>query len=132
MREFLPMREDAEKKAKLIKAASDRKAPPEEACKLLTAFNGAEARMLEFIKKNSARCGIPPQIGGQLASGHVHTEQMKTMVCKVADQRAKGGGVAPAPSLSEALGSAAALPEPTAGAKKNPTFDTLSGNVLAR
>ncbi len=132
MKEFLPLREDAEKKAKLIKAASQRKAPPDEACKLLASFDGAEVKMMNFIKANTARCGIPPQIGAQLATGHANTEKMKTMVCTVAEQRAKGGGAGPAaPSLSEALGAAAAIPETTT-TKRNPTFDTLSGNVLAR
>jgi len=36
------------------------------------------------------------------------------------------------PSLSEVLGSSAALPEATAEKKRGSTFDTLNGNVLAR
>ena len=36
------------------------------------------------------------------------------------------------PSLSEVLGSSAALPEVTATKKGGSTFDTLNGNVLAR
>lgn len=131
MKEFLPMREDAEKKAKLIKAASDRKAPPDEACKLLANFDAAQVRMLKFVSANAAKCGIPPQIADQLKAGHANVDKMKTMVCKVAEQRAKGGG-APAPSLSEALGSATSLPEVSSGKKGGATFDTLSGNVLAR
>lgn len=43
-----------------------------------------------------------------------------------AQQRGPAG-----PSLSEVLGSSAALPEATAN-KKGSTFDTLNGNVLAR
>src|SRR5215475_9720770 len=38
---FYALREDAEKKGKLIKAASDRHAPPEEACKLIGAYSVA-------------------------------------------------------------------------------------------
>lgn len=131
MKEFLPMREDAEKKAKMIKAASDRKAPPDEACKLLANFDAAQVRMLKFVTSNAAKCGIPPQIADQLKAGHANVDKMKTMVCKVAEQRAKGGG-APAPSLSEALGSAASLPEVAPGKKGGATFDTLSGNVMTR
>ena len=36
------------------------------------------------------------------------------------------------PSLSEVLGSSAALPEATPSKKGGSTFDTLNGNVLAR
>jgi hypothetical protein len=48
----------------------------------------------------------------------------------VAQQQQKGPA---GPSLSEALGSAAALPEATNAVKKGgSTFDTLNGNVLSR
>jgi len=132
MKQFMPLREDAENKAKALKAASERKAPPDEACRLLTNFDGAQLKMLKFVTANAARCGIPPQIAGQLQGGHKNTEKMKIMVCKVAEQRAKGGGGPPAPSLSDALGSAASLPEANTSRKGGATFDTLNGNVLTR
>src|ERR1043166_5469656 len=42
MKGFLPLREEAEKRGKLIKAASDRHAAPDEACKLIASFGKAE------------------------------------------------------------------------------------------
>lgn len=133
MKQFVPLREDAENKAKALKAASERKAQPDEACKLLGAFDNAQLKMLKFVTANAARCGIPPQIAGQLEGGHKGTSKMKIMVCKVAEQRAKGGGGGPpAPSLSDALGSAASLPEANTSRKGGATFDTLNGNVLTR
>lgn len=131
MKQFVPLREDAENKAKALKAASEHKAPPDEACKLLANFDAAQLKMYKFVTANAARCAIPPQIGDQLQAGHKNTEKMKIMVCKVAEQRAKGGGPA-APSLSDALGAAAALPEANTSRKGGATFDTLSGNVLTR
>ena len=57
---------------------------------------------------------------------------MQKKVCAVAQQGGQQRGPA-APSLSEALGSSAALPEANLAAKKGgSTFDTLNGNVLAR
>src|SRR5215472_13239577 len=44
MKQFLPMREEAEKRGKLIKAASDRHATPDEACKLIGNFAQAEVK----------------------------------------------------------------------------------------
>src|SRR5471030_1809636 len=38
MKNFMPLREEAEKRGKLIKAASERHAPPDEACKLIESF----------------------------------------------------------------------------------------------
>ena len=131
MKHFLPLRQDAEKKAALIKAAGARKAPPDEACKLISSFAGAEVKMISFIDANAKKCGIPPEIGKQMRDGHANTEKMKTTVCNVAAQRAQGGGPA-APSLSEALGTGAALPEARTAKRGGATFETLNGNALTR
>src|ERR1700685_56053 len=66
MNEFMPLRQDAEKRGKMIKAASDRHAPPDEACKLISSYAQAELKMLKFVEGHSAKCGIPPQIADQL------------------------------------------------------------------
>jgi hypothetical protein len=131
MKGFVPLREEAEKRGKLIKAAGERHAQPEEACKLIGEYSKAESSMIRYVKLNSTKCGIPPQISDQLTKGHVNTEVMLKKVCGAA----QAGTRAPAgPSLSEVLGSAAVLPEATTTANKNggTTFDTLNGNVLAR
>ena len=130
MKGFLPLREETEKRGKLIKAASERHAPPDEACKLIGNYSKAELTMLAYVKKNSAKCGIPPQIAEQLQAGHKNTEAMQQKVCAVA-QQAQARGPA-GPSLSEVLGSSAAVPEATPTKKGGSTFDTLNGNVLTR
>jgi hypothetical protein len=130
MKGFVPLREDAEKRGKLIKAASDRRAPPDEACKLIRNFGAAESKMIKYIEANAKKCGIPQQIGDQLKAGHVNTEKMQNQVCNVAQQAAnqKPAG----PSLSDVLGTSAALPEAQTVKKGGSTFDTLNGNVLTR
>jgi hypothetical protein len=130
MKAFTPLREDAEKRGKMIKAASDRHAPPDEACKLIGNYSQAEIKMIKYVETNAAKCGIPPQISEQLKGGHKNTESMLQKVCNVAQQQQQR---APAgPSLSEVLGSSAALPEATPTKKGGSTFDTLNGNVLTR
>ena len=126
MKGFMPLREEAEKRGKLIKAASERRAPPSEACKLIENFAQAEIKMIKYVETNSAKCGIPPQIHDQLEKGHINTETMQKKVCTMAEQRPAG------PSLSEALGASAALPEATPKKKGGSAFDTLTGNVLTR
>ena len=76
------------------------------------------------------KCGIPPQVAEQLKNGHKNTETMQKKVCGVAQQAAAARPAGP--SLSEVLGSSAALPEATADKKGGSTFDTLNGNVLTR
>ena len=130
MKAFTPLREEAEKRGKLIKAASDRHAPPDEACKLIRNYGQAEINMIKYVETNASKCGIPPQISEQLKSGHKNTENMQQKVCNVAQQLQQKGPAGP--SLSEVLGSSAALPEANVTKKGGSTFDTLNGNALAR
>ena len=130
MKGFMPLREEAEKRGKMIKAASDRHAPPQEACKLIGNFGQAELKMIKYVETYSAKCGIPPQVADQLKTGHKNTEKMQKQVCDVAQQAQQRGPSGP--SLSEVLGSSAALPEATPSKKGGSTFDTLNGNVLTR
>lgn len=129
MKGFMPLREDAEKRGKLIKAAGERHAPPDEACKLIASFSQAELKMIKYVETNSAKCGIPPQIADQLKTGHKNTEAMQTKVCGVAEQMQKRGPSGP--TLSDVLGTQTA-PEVTTAKKGGSTFDTLNGNVLER
>jgi hypothetical protein len=129
MKAFLPLRAEAEKRGKLIKAASDRHASPAEACKLIKNFGQAEFKMIKYVEGHATKCGIPPQVSEQLKTGHKNTETMQQKICAVAEQQQRGP---PGPSLSEVLGSAAALPEATPTKRGGSTFDTLNGNVLTR
>ena len=128
---FLPLRKEAEKRGKMIKAAGERHAPPDEACKLIANFGQAEIKMLKYVESHAAKCGIPQQISDQLKLGHKNTESMKTKVCAVAQQMQQRGPTGP--SLSEVLGSSAAIPEATPVKHSGGSvFDTLAGNVLER
>src|SRR5258708_24247516 len=84
MKGFVPLREDAEKRGKLIKAASDRHAPPDEACKLIAGFGQSEIKMIKYVETNAAKCGIPPQIADQLKTGHATTAKRQTQRCHAA------------------------------------------------
>ncbi len=130
MKGFMSLREEAEKRGKLIKAASDRHAAPDEACKLIRSFGQAEIKMISYVETHTAKCGIPSQVADQLKTGHRNTETLQTKVCTVAQQGQMRGPAGP--SLSEVLGSSAALPEATSVKKGGSTFDTLNGNVLER
>ncbi|MBN8971272.1 MAG: hypothetical protein WBF99_23610 [Xanthobacteraceae bacterium] len=133
MKEFMPLRKEAERRGKLIKAASDRRAPAAEACKLIGNFSQAEVKMIKYVHANQQKCGIPAQVSDQLKDGHKNTEKMLKQVCNVAHQQAQQPRGPSGPSLADVLGSSASMPTPTHGSKKGgSTFDTLSGNVLTR
>ena len=86
MKEFARLREEAEERGKLIKAASARHAPPNEACKLIGNFARSEIKMIKYLEASSANCGIHSQIGDQIRAGHKYTEAMLIKVCTVAQQ----------------------------------------------
>ena len=129
---FTKLRNEAEKRANLIRAASQRKAPPQEACRLIGDFANAEMKLISFVKSKAQTCGIPPTVGQQMSQAHAKTEQLRRNVCAAANG-APQGGPAPAPSLSEAIGSPVVPEAPTAKRSQGGgMFDTLSGNVLTR
>jgi hypothetical protein len=66
---FTPLRADAEAKAKLIQAAGKRKAPPQEACRLIGNFAQAETKMIKFVESHMQKCGIPAQVADQMKKG---------------------------------------------------------------
>jgi hypothetical protein len=91
MKGFVPLREEAEKHGKLIRAAGERHAPPDEACKLIGNFGQAEIKMIKYLEK----CGIPSKISDQLKAGHKNTETMQKKVCTVAQQAQRSGPSGP-------------------------------------
>jgi hypothetical protein len=95
MKEFSPLREEAEKRGKLIKAAGERKAGPEEACKLIGDFGQAQIKMIKFVESNAARCGIPPQVAQQMKTGLGNTRGMQVKVCTAAREQPRRGPAGP-------------------------------------
>jgi hypothetical protein len=92
---YASLREEAEKRGKMIKAASDRHAPPQEACKLIGNFGEAEIKMIKYVEAHAANCGISLQVSEQLKAGHRNTETMQKKVCAVAQQAQRGGPSGP-------------------------------------
>ena len=80
---FIPLRDEAERRGRLIKEASDRKAPRDEACKLIESFGQAEFEMIGYVDANSAKCGMPQHFATRLKAGHAKTEQMWKRLCAV-------------------------------------------------
>ena len=89
MSEFIPLREEAERRGRLIKAASERNAPPDEGCRLIGDFERAEARMIDYIERHRQSCAIPEQVFYQLKNGHKGTEGLLNKVCAAAGQADK-------------------------------------------
>jgi hypothetical protein len=123
------MRDDVQKHGNALQAASKRKVPPAEACKLFKLFIGAQTKMMKGVNDNGALCGVPPEVGKQIKDGLVHYTQIAKQVCDVAAGVAAQQQPAP-PSLSDALGTP--IPDASNAKTGRGTFDTLTGNPLTR
>lgn len=129
MTEFTKLQAETDQRAKATKAASQRKVPREELCKLLQAFEGAIGKWAKYVKDNAAKCGIPPNLVEQLKSGHANIANSAKQVC---DTGGLGGGPK-APTLSDALGTAyMPTPEPNRPKAVTGTLNTLTGTPLGQ
>jgi len=86
MNGFTSLREEAEVRGKLIKATSERRAAPDEACRLIGNFGQAEIKLIKYVEANATKCRIQPGIADQLRAAHKTTEAMQRKVCAVAQQ----------------------------------------------
>jgi hypothetical protein len=123
---FPSLREDVEKGAAVIKAASARKASREEVCPIFKSFAVKEAKMVTFLETNQKLCGVPPKIITQMKTNHAATLRIRDTVCSPAP-----AGPA-APTLSDALGGPIIADDQSAKLPGRGTFDTLTGNALQR
>ena len=95
IKEFFKLRDDTQKKADAIKAASERKVPAPEACPLFNAFSAAEDKMIKYAADNAVWCGIPAEVVTNLKKGHVQTAALRTRICQAAAAPAASGGAEP-------------------------------------
>lgn len=125
--EFMPLRQDAEKRAGMIKTAAAKKSQPA-LCEAFKNFAAAEAKMVKFITDNSASCGIPADVAKNMKANHTKTIGVRDKVCS-----ANAAPAPRAPSLSDALGTSR-LPDTSSPQtqKGGGTFNTLTGNAIAR
>lgn len=124
--EFTKLRNETEKRGLALKQASERKASPQEACRLLVAFTSAEAKMLKYAVDNASTCGIPAQIIEGIKRGHAKSGELRVKVCRVAAAPQAPRG----PTLSDALG--APVTDSSNIRTGRGTFDTLSGSPLRK
>ncbi len=127
--DFLPLRQEAEKRANFIRAAMERKQKltQPEACAAFKALTAAEGRMVKFVEEKNVWCGIPLEAVKVMKTNAARTAKMRDQICNGA--RPMGGP--PAPSLSDALGTSR-IPDASSTSTGRGTLDSLTGNPLAR
>jgi hypothetical protein len=124
--EFGKLRDDAAKKAQAIQRASEKKAPPKEACHLFGVFTAAEEKMLKYVVSQKTSCGIPDEVIKQIRAEYARTNDIRTKICKIAEAPPRPAG----PSLSDTL--TTPVPDSRNIRSGSGTFDTLTGNPLGK
>jgi len=124
--QLLAARDEVGKHGQALQTAGQKKAPPEELCKLFKAFLSAETKMIKSLQENSATCGVPPDVLKQVKDGHGKASEVGKKVCDAAAMGARPA----APSLSDALGATPTVPDTSTTKKGQSTFDTLTGSPL--
>lgn len=124
---LLTLRDETQKAGNALKVAGDKKAPPDEVCKLFKNFMAAEVKMIKGLEDGAQLCGVPPDAIKSVKAQHASVQKVAKNVCDAAAQGPRQTG----PSFSEALGSTPTVPD-NATKRGFGTFDTLSGSQLAR
>jgi hypothetical protein len=86
MKEFLPLREEAVLRGKLVVASGGPDASPAVACRMIGNYGQSEIGMIKYIEANAAKCGFPQSVAEQLKASHKNTEGIQNKICAVAQQ----------------------------------------------
>jgi hypothetical protein len=131
MSDFVPLRQEAERRAGLIKVAAARKAGREEICQLITKFSEAEGKFAKFVEANQTWCAIPANVVVAIKANHGRTMRTRAQVCSGNGAiGAQGPSLPPGPGLSDTLGLNRAPTATNTMTGKGGTYDTLSGNPI--
>ena len=127
--QLIVYRDETQKHGKALQSAGQKKAPPEEVCKLFKVFLASESKMIKGLEELSSTCGVPAEVIKAVRESHGKASQMGKQICDAAAQGPRQAG----PTLSDALGSTPMVPDAAAASKSGQgTFDTLSGSPLGR
>lgn len=124
--DFMPLREEAQKRAGAVQAAGKRKAPPNELCQLFGRFAEAESKVIKFVEDNGTWCGIPPDALKQMKESQSKANETRKQVCAAAAAPRPQG-----PTLGDALGTTR-VPDASKARTGTGTFDTLTGSTPPR
>ncbi|CCD96701.1 conserved exported hypothetical protein [Bradyrhizobium sp. ORS 375] len=83
LKEFTPLRDEAARRAQLLKMTPGRRFAPGEACRLVHDYELAQTKMIEYAVAHASTCGIPAKITDQLKANHENTLTVMRKVCTV-------------------------------------------------
>jgi hypothetical protein len=124
-RQLIKLRDDAQKKAGAIQAASKNRPNARVVCGLFTSFVAAEGKLIKYASESKDSCGMPAQVLEGMRRQHTQTIGIRTKICNAATAQQQGPS---GPSLSDAL--SAPIPDSANIKTGRGTYDTLTGAPL--
>ncbi len=129
--QFMPLRQEVDKRFTAAKSGLDRKASPAELCRLLTRFTEAENAMIKYVEQNAVWCSFPPSAVQNMKAGQSQSAEYRKQACTAASQvQQQQQRPPPGPSLSDAFSNP--VPSESTTSTGRGTLDSLGGNPLAR
>lgn len=123
---FPELTKEASKRGGAVSAAMKAHSDPKQLCALMNNFIIAESAVVKFLVDNQTWCGVPPQAITASKANHEKSLKFRTQVCSVEVPHAK------TPSLSDAIKTSPLDTAKNTKTGTGGTFDTLTGNPLAR
>jgi hypothetical protein len=124
---FPKLTEEAQKRGNAVSEAMKAKVDPKQICALMNNFITAESAVVKFLTDNQTWCGVPANVVTSSKTNHEKSLKFRTMVCSNADAPRQK-----APSLSDAIKTTPVDSSKNTKTGTGGTFDTLTGNPLAR
>jgi len=112
-------------KANAVQAAMKAKAERKEICRLMTAFVASETAVVKFLVDNQTWCGVPPQAIANAKASHEKSVKFRDVAC-TEEAHPK------TPTLSDAIRTTPVDSATNTKTGRYGTFDSLTGNPLAR
>lgn len=82
--QLLAARDETQRHAMAISDAGQKKAGPEEACRLFKVFLASGRKMIEGLEANAAVCGVPPEVIDRVKAQHAQASRTGKQVCEAA------------------------------------------------
>jgi len=124
--DFQTLASEAQKRGSAVGAAIKAKVDRKQICSLMTTFVAAEGNALKFLEDNKVWCGVPDQVITMSKANHEKSLKFRTAACSDDGPHPK------APSLSDAIKEPSGVDTAKTTKTGRGTFDTLTGNPLAR
>jgi hypothetical protein len=123
---FQALAEEAQKKGSAVGAAIKAKVDRKQICALMTTFVAAESNVIKFLDDNKVWCGVPEQVITVSKANHEKSIKFRTEACSDDGPHPK------VPTLSDAIKEPSGVDTEKNTKTGRGTFDTLTGNPLAK